>query len=243
MTSHLPTLPGLRGHRTREFALPGGAVLRVQLLSFAVDDFAPMAFAQAGMALPESIRRSMPKRQAEFFFGRLAARLALADVGLPACEVPIGPGRAPVWPTGCVGSITHHDTLAVAAAIARGSHGLGIDVERIVDEGESAEALRAVAFDSQELALIGDEAATGIAPLHALTLAFSAKESFFKASHALVGRHFGFEVLCLQGIDASERRLAFTLRESLHEALPRDRRIDVAFEFLRSESVLTGLAF
>lgn len=224
------------------FILPDGVALRVQLVSYAIGEFALSAFAQAGLALPESIARSVLKRQAEYFFGRLAAHHALAEAGLPTANVPIGPARAPVWPAGCVGSITHHDTLAAAAAITGGPSGLGIDVERIVEPGESAYALRVVAFDGQELALIDDTAVTGLPALEALTLAFSAKESFFKATYGLVGSYFGFEALQLQGLDPDARRLAFTLRYALHATLPRGRRIEVAFDRLGGDGVLTGFA-
>ena len=60
--------------------------------------------------LPEeapAIARAIPKRQAEFAAGRRAARAALTTLGHPAQAIPVGDRRAPIWPQGTVGAITH----------------------------------------------------------------------------------------------------------------------------------------
>jgi 4'-phosphopantetheinyl transferase EntD len=66
--------------------------------------------------------------------GRRAAKLALAALGVTAADLPIGEDRAPRWPDGIVGSLSHAANY-VAAAVARSSDvsALGIDVD--VDAG------------------------------------------------------------------------------------------------------------
>jgi 4'-phosphopantetheinyl transferase EntD len=74
-------------------------------------------------------------RMREFASGRAYARRALTLLGVVDVDLVVGPHRAPLWPPGIVGSITH--TLEwggghVAAAVGRESEfrGVGIDVER-----------------------------------------------------------------------------------------------------------------
>jgi len=74
-------------------------------------------------------------RVREFESGRAYAKRALAMLGICNVDLPIGPSRSPVWPTGVVGSITHvrygHRGIYVAAAVARMDAvlALGIDFE------------------------------------------------------------------------------------------------------------------
>ncbi len=133
---------------------------------------------------PQAVAKAIPKRRAEFAAGRRAARAALAKAGLPAIAIPQGPNRAPLWPDGTVGSISHDAGLAVAsiAEVSRVTR-LGIDLAEAKDFPEHlrSEILRTPAEQAQS----GLEA----------RLSFSAKESVFKAFYPEVGRHFGFDAV------------------------------------------------
>ncbi|MBN1173619.1 MAG: 4'-phosphopantetheinyl transferase, partial [Micromonosporaceae bacterium] len=62
--------------------------------------------------LPEEaplVARAVPRRRAEFTTGRHCARLALASLGVEPAAILAGPDRAPRWPAGIVGTITHCD--------------------------------------------------------------------------------------------------------------------------------------
>ena len=50
---------------------------------------------------------AVTKRREEFAAGRNAARAALAGLGPPPCPLLRAGRRAPAWPQGIVGSITH----------------------------------------------------------------------------------------------------------------------------------------
>lgn len=84
--------------------------------------------------LTEAERRSAgdvhPLRLHEFQSGRAVAKRALAALGLPSVDLPVGESRAPRWPAGIVGSISHAGGM-VAAAVARTRDlaAIGIDVE------------------------------------------------------------------------------------------------------------------
>lgn len=76
------------------------------------------------------------RRRSEFLAGRAHARAALTELGVNDLELPAGPDRAPLWPDGVTGSITHaskHECSYVAAAVGRSEvlSGIGIDVEFI----------------------------------------------------------------------------------------------------------------
>lgn len=111
-----------------------------------------------------------PERCAEFGTGRALARSALLELGAPASPVPRGADREPVWPPGCVGSITH--TLGYRAAVVAWAErvtALGIDVEPDVPLASSVASV--VLTPEERCRLAGVDR----------TLAFSAKESVFKA--------------------------------------------------------------
>jgi 4'-phosphopantetheinyl transferase EntD len=95
-------------------------------------------FAQTAAPLSAAERRSAGDidvgRRRELENGRQVAKRALAALGVAASDLPIGKDRAPQWPEGIVGSLSHAGSY-VAAAVARSSAvaALGIDVE--VDGG------------------------------------------------------------------------------------------------------------
>ena len=78
----------------------------------------------------EVIARSVAKRRAEFSTVRRCARLALAELGVPAAPIVPGERGAPRWPDGVVGSMTHCDSYCAAAvAPADVAVGIGLDAE------------------------------------------------------------------------------------------------------------------
>jgi 4'-phosphopantetheinyl transferase EntD len=90
----------------------------------------------------DSVSNAVPSRQREFALGRDCARRALAGLGLPPGPIPIDGDRAPVWPTGVVGSITHCEGFVGAAVAAGGPlRGLGFDAEPAVPLGTEIEPL------------------------------------------------------------------------------------------------------
>jgi 4'-phosphopantetheinyl transferase EntD len=78
----------------------------------------------------DATRNMQAKRLREFVHGRTCARRALARLGIPECAIPVDEHRAPAWPDGIVGSISHSGDNA-AAVVARKSEcrGLGVDLE------------------------------------------------------------------------------------------------------------------
>jgi enterobactin synthetase component D len=201
--------------------------------------FDPLWFAQEHIAMPPSIARSVPKRQAEFFFGRWAAREALMQCGVTGFDVGIGASREPVWPPGVVGSLTHcHGYAAAAVAPARELQGIGIDIEQVAHP-QSLEALLAVALDATEMDRLVSST-QGLSTAQLATLAFSAKESFYKAAFPQVGRFFGFEAARVVEVRERPRVLRLELTESLAGEWRAGCAIDVSFQWLANDVVFTS---
>ncbi|MCA0846232.1 4'-phosphopantetheinyl transferase family protein [Salipiger thiooxidans] len=159
-----------------------------------------------GTLFPEeraAVARAIPSRRAEFAGGRLAARGAMAALGLPPCAVPAGPDRAPRWPEGVVGSITHDGGLCLAI-VGRSDawQAIGIDLERDAD------------LPPEITAQIATEAElSGLAPLsrgRAAARLFSAKEAAYKAQYPLTRCLFGFDAMTAHLPDGGMRMCADT---------------------------------
>ena len=132
----------------------------------------------------EAVLRAVQKRRAEFAAGRRAARLALRGGGHNAVAIPQNAHRAPVWPEGLVGSLSHDNGLAIAG-VARLAQvrALGLDLAEADDF--PAHLRDQVLRTPREKQQSGLEA----------RLNFSAKESVFKAFYPMVQEYFGFDAV------------------------------------------------
>ncbi|MHB6910343.1 4'-phosphopantetheinyl transferase family protein [Streptomyces sp. DB-54] len=137
------------------------------------------------------VAEAVPHRQREFGTVRNCARRALAAFGIAPAPVLPGAGRAPIWPTGIVGAMTHC-TGYRGAAVARATdvRSVGVDAEPHAPIEDSGVL---------DLVTLPDERAQ-ISRLRAHQpeicwdrLIFSAKESVYKAWYPLTGRWLGFE--------------------------------------------------
>lgn len=220
-------------HHVLHWPLPDAPTLAVQLIDFSAASFVPTAFAAHALALPAHIERSVRKRQAEYFYGRLAARHALAAAGLPVCDIGTGAERQPLWPAGAIGSITHNGRRAGAVALPASSwHGVGIDIESPAT-GEQLDSLASLAVDADELRLLDAERE------RLLPLVFSAKESFYKAAYGAVGRFFDFSAIRVTAIDAD--RLTFVVAEPLSPRWCVGTTVQAHWRMLPDGDVLTAV--
>ncbi len=143
------------------------------------------------------------KRQRAFTAGRACARQALAKLGHGPVALAIGPGRAPVWPAGIIGSISHTDEIAIAAVARRAEiRSLGIDVESA--EPLEAELLDLVCRNDEQAALT----ACAPQPRAAAKLIFSAKESVYKCLWPVTGLFLEFHAI---GIRIDPAHCRFTV--------------------------------
>ena len=172
----------------QRISLPGCVAIST---CFDPDRLSARCIERSGIDLPASIHRSVPSRQAEFLAGRLCAREALQQLtGTPAIPA-IGENRAPRWPEGICGAITHNRHHALAMVARRDDYlAVGVDIESLIDETQvhelAGELLSPNEYESFLRLPTEDRA-------HLLTLTFSLKESLYKALHPLTGSQFYFE--------------------------------------------------
>ncbi len=137
--------------------------------------------------------RMTRKRRNEFAAGRASARSAMADIGLPQTAIPMGPDRAPIWPFGLKGSISHCDRAAVALV----SHGdqiqsLGVDIEE--DHPLDRSIWDTVLTTEEQVGLAAyPKSVRGIFAKQM----FSAKEAVFKAQYPITKKFLSFRDVTL----------------------------------------------
>ncbi|PTX47908.1 4'-phosphopantetheinyl transferase EntD [Gemmobacter caeni] len=142
----------------------------------------------------------LPQRLAEFRAGRVAVREAMAMIGLPPLPVPMGEDRAPVWPRGLIGSISHSAQLCLAAvAVPSPLRGLGVDLEPALPLEDD---LRAAVLRPEE---------EHYDP-HRAKLVFAAKEAAYKAQYGLSRTLFDFHVL---SVDLQPGSFTATFQEEI----------------------------
>lgn len=149
--------------------------------------------------------RGVAKRQSEYLAGRLCAREALRRLNGHAIAPAVGADRAPQWPSGVSGSITHGDNWAAALVAASDQwRGIGLDVERLLPT-ERALRLQGEILTPEELSRLDglDDEARALR----ISLTFSLKESLFKALYPLTLTHFYFHDAELLDCDHDGARL------------------------------------
>ncbi len=151
--------------------------------------------------LPADLAGAVPKRKAEFLAGRLCAALALRAAGQPV-EVDRD-GRAPVWPRGVAGSISHCAGHAIAAVSLR--HGaVGLDCEEVMSDSRAEDLGRALVSPGEEALRPASLPRAAF-----VTLAFSAKEALYKALSPRLSRIPGFLEAQVVEIGSSQVLIAF----------------------------------
>ena len=205
-------------------------------LEFDTHYYADALFSDAGIPFPSRLDNAVARRRAEYFAARSAARFLLQDAG---CEehVHTSASRAPVWPAGWCGSLSHSEEHAIAI-IAPLHAGLtpGIDIE-MFDDKTMRETAEMFTTPQERQRLL----ASGLAYETALLIAFSAKESVFKALYPQVGHLFGFEAARVSAIDATTCRLTLELTQSLSPSCPQGRQLQGHF-LLKPDRVITLIA-
>lgn len=139
----------------------------------------------------ELVAAAVPARRREFAAGRVQARALLERLGFAAGPLLAHRDRAPRWPPGAIGSITHDARVCVVAATRAGHHrALGVDVER--DEALE-ESLWPMLLVRRELEWLASRPVGTRGRL--ARLLFSAKECVYKGTRGFAGRPLVFHDL------------------------------------------------
>jgi 4'-phosphopantetheinyl transferase EntD len=146
------------------------------------------------------------KRRREFRAGRQCARRALAELGIRDFSLLPATDRAPVWPVGVIGSITHTEDdrrdgggyCGVAVARATEVQGIGIDAEPAV--ALPSDLWKRVLDDEEHQFALGMPD-----PGLYARFVFSAKEAVYKAVYPIVRQFLDFSDVHIES--ASENGL------------------------------------
>lgn len=169
---------------------------------FQVQAYTDDLFVRHAIRFPSQLATAVTKRKSTYLAGRVCAQRLLLHLGLasPNVDIPIGADRCPVWPPAVAASITHTDMRAACiAAMDPEVLGLGIDIESLLAPAQATE-LKSQIVDAREEALLRREFPTFE---HGLSVAFSAKESLFKALYPSVGRFFDFDAAKVRAVQPS----------------------------------------
>lgn len=154
-----------------------------------------------------AVEQVSPARAREFGAGRAAAREAMGLLGQPPRPVLQGEDRAPIWPKGLTGSITHtaRDCIAVITDSPE-IMALGLDME-VASPLESALWPEICTMPEMHwLASLGPSQRG-----HFAKLLFSAKEAVYKAQYQVSRQMLEFHDLCLS-MDLTNHRFEAQLK-------------------------------
>lgn len=135
-----------------------------------------------------AMARAVPARRREFFAGRHAAHRAMAALGHLPAPIPMGPDRAPIWPEGMVGSISHCEGACVAfVGEAARFAALGLDIEPDAPLPGELVPMICLPQERARLALlpVSDRG-------QAARMIFAAKEAAYKLQYGRTGKRMDF---------------------------------------------------
>jgi len=148
----------------------------------------------------EDVAGAAQTRIEQFTAGRVCSRIALGRLGVASTTpIPRGEDRAPIWPPGFVGSISHTDTWC-AAAVARGEdvRSIGIDLEPATPLKESLWRRVCTVKERGWLSELPEPGLTG-------KILFSAKEAVYKCQYPITTKFLGFHAVEVEIDDGSFR--------------------------------------
>lgn len=187
----------------------------VCLVEFDKSCYRDTLFTKFSLPFPDMLKSAGDKRRAEYLAGRYAARELLQKVGYTGV-VAVGADRAPIWPIGLKGSISHTETWAIAIMTSQLSNiNLGVDIEMF-----RPGIMMRIASDFTTAHERDVLTASHLPFETALLITFSAKESLYKALYPIVQYMFGFEVAEIREINKHNQSVTLELTRQLTPSLP-----------------------
>lgn len=182
------------------------------------EDFSASAFDHYGIRQPAQLSSAEHEEKAAFLAGRYCAKLALINyVGNDdlsrGIELSTNPDLSPKWPRGIVGSITQNGNTAAAAVAGLDEFlGVGIDCENLLPATNTSH-LKGKMLSDEDLKRCGT---VSMDVDFFTTLAFSAKESLYKALYPPRRQTLDFRDVSIKSVDA--KSVTLTLRKTLNSA-------------------------
>lgn len=206
------------------------ANIRYLKVNFCTEAYSDELFAEYSIQKPANLANAVTKRKAEYLAGRYCCALLLIGFSAPY-EVTSHEDRSPCWPAGMSGTISHcavsgDYSQAIAIVTDRPRLCLGADIEVL-----NRKVLHEI---SQTFTLPEERERLQTLPLDfdfCLLLAFSAKESLFKALYPQVKSFFGFEYAAIDSINLKDNTFILRLNKGLSDALEPGMKIKGSYDF------------
>ena len=210
--------------RNIEFFTPDGYPGQVARCHFALAEYRDDSFPEAGFALPDH---------------RVLARQLLVPLGFADFTLARGEDRAPQWPPGIAGALSHNSNTALCAVHREsGLGGVGLDVETLLSDVRAEELWGAIVSPAEREALLREALPFN----ELLTLTFSAKESLFKALYPQVRCYFDFLDARMVAVDIQRQTFVLALLKTLTPNCPAGRRFSGRF-WRKGDDVTTFIFF
>lgn len=132
------------------------------------------------------VAKAVERRRLEFARGRSCARRAMASLAVSPVSILADVNRAPMWPAGVIGSITHTKDYC-AAAVARAEPGVSIGIDAEVLRHLEPGVIEKIVSRSEQHQLSTLDPAVAWS-----CVVFSIKEAIYKASFPLDHRWLDF---------------------------------------------------
>lgn len=232
----LVNLPALPPFITRAVLSPIATFPDVLLLDVQFNEahFTPDLFDRLNIPLPARLQKAVNKRRAEYLASRYCLQQAMCVLGVEQFLLHNDEERAPLWPTGIRGSLSHTHQRICALLTRRDDLLPGIDCEQIMAEEHASEMVHMI-VNPAEKAL---SERLNLSFACAVTAIFSAKESLYKALWPELRRFMDFSAAEVVGWDAQNTRLTLRLTETFSVEFYAGREFTLEVEW-QPDTVLT----
>ncbi|MGB9097996.1 4'-phosphopantetheinyl transferase family protein, partial [Erwinia sp.] len=202
---------------------------------FDLSRFDERLYASCQLPSPVHLNRAVRKRRAEYLASRVVVRYALARMGIEGVILSNDPDRAPVWPAGISGSLSHsHQRIAVLLSRRENRLLSGVDCEQVM-RPETAEEMQSRIVTAEEKRKLLE---SGLPFATALTLAFSVKESLYKALFPPLRQYMDFSAAEITALFPATGKVQLRLTTSFSSDFPAGREFTGQVE-LEADQVLS----
>ncbi|AYA40926.1 4'-phosphopantetheinyl transferase superfamily protein [Xenorhabdus nematophila] len=217
-------------------SLPEHPKIHVMLAYFDQASYQDTLFDEHNITFPDQLQNAVNKRRAEYLAARYCTQQLLNHLGYFGFQVTNAKDRSPIWPDTICGSISHSVNCAIAfIAFCDDNQLIGVDIEQEI-KSDTVESVSASIINDAEAALLKNCALTFE---QAFTLAFSIKESLFKALYPHVKRFFDFHAAEITSIDCNNRTVNIKLLQTLSDKYQAGSQFHGNFTLMPQQQVLT----
>lgn len=174
--------------------------------------YSDQLFARYLLPFPTHLAKAVAKRRAEYLASRVCVRETLSLFGFSDFLLTNDADRAPIWPPGVAGSLSHTRTrVSLMLTTATAGKQPGVDCEEIMPPAAAAK-MQEMIINKREYAVLQR---SGLPFATALTAAFSLKESLYKALFPLFRQFMDFKEAEIVACEAELASVTLRLNRAL----------------------------